>query len=248
MTELELRQQVCDKILSWMGFKQSDGSYQYILNLYNSHKPLARGYAIRTGDAWCACTVSAVAIACGLTDIMPTEVSCPQMIQLYQKHPLSRWEESDSYRPKIGDIIMYDWQDSGNGDDKGTADHVGIVTATSGNVLTIIEGNMGGKVGTRQISVNARYIRGYCLPNYAWKAGQATDPVLKKDRWETVDDIDDSWFKLTVQKWVDDGYLSGTGFKNGKPIIDLSRDMARCIAVNERITHDLIQKALGAKK
>lgn len=240
MTEIELRQAVCDKINSWIGLNQSDKSNQVILDIYNAHKPLARGYAIKQGDAWCATTVSAVAIALGLTDIMPTEVSCPQMVALYLKHGISRWEEDDAYKPQKGDIVLYDWQDSGVGDNKGTPDHIGIITNVNGFLLTITEGNMGGKVGQRFLNVNGKYIRGYCLPNYAWKAKQLTGSEDEDMvRWETIDDIPASpqqnYYKKEVQRLIKEGVLAGKGTKNGKPIIDMTEDMLRTILISERI-------------
>lgn len=224
MTERELRQKVVDKINSWMGLSQYDYSNQVILDTYNSHKPLARGYRIQRGDAWCATTVSAVAIACGLTEIMPTEVSCPEMVKLYQKHELSRWEENDAYVPDIGDIILYDWQDNGVGDNKGVPDHIGIVTKVDGTQITITEGNMGGKVGKRVIPLNGKFIRGYCLPNYAWMAG------VDMDRWHKVEDIKSSYYRREVQRLIKNGVLAG---KDGD--LDLSEDMLRCILICERM-------------
>ena len=171
-TVSELRKKVADTINAWIGLKRSDRSHKPIIDLYNSHKPLARGYAVTYDDAYCATTVSAAFIKCGLTDIAPTECGCGKMIELYQK--LGRWEENDAYRPSVGDVVFYDWEDGANyasTDNKGAADHVGIVTAVNGTTLTITEGNMGGgKVGTRQLAVNGRYIRGYGLPDYASKA------------------------------------------------------------------------------
>ena len=139
-----------------------------IVDIYNAHKPLARGYAVKYTDAWCATFVSAVGIECDLADIMPTECSCPKMIDLYKA--LGRWEESDSYIPAPGDIIMYDWGDSGKGDNTGNPDHVGIVEKVDNGMLTVIEGNYSNIVKRRTLSVNGKYIRGYCLPDYASKA------------------------------------------------------------------------------
>lgn len=124
--------------------------------------------AVKYTDAWCATTVSAASIACGLTDIMPTECGCDAMIKLYQN--LGRWEENDAYRPSPGDVVFYDWDDNGIGDNRGSSDHVGVVDHVSGNTITIIEGNKSNAVGTREIQVNGKYIRGYGLPNYASKA------------------------------------------------------------------------------
>ena len=139
MTELELRNQVVAIMEDWVGLKESNGSFKPIIDLYNSHKPLARNYKVKYTDHWCATTVSAAFIKAGLTDIAPTECSCAKMIELYQK--LGRWEEKDSYSPAPGDIIMYDWDDNGSGDNAGHPEHVGIVSKVLGKVITVIEGN-----------------------------------------------------------------------------------------------------------
>ena len=168
MTEIQLRKQIVEIMQSWLGRKEADGSHKAIIDLYNGHRPLARGYLVKPTDEWCATTVSAAFIKAGLTDIAPTECSCSKMIELYKK--LGRWQESDLHIPMIGDIIMYDWEDSGIGDNYGNPNHVGIVAAVNGKDLTIIEGNKGAEVAYRAMSVNGKYIRGYCLPDYASKA------------------------------------------------------------------------------
>ena len=149
---------------SWLGKKESDGSHRAIIDVYNAHKPLARGYKVTYTDAWCATFVSAVAIKLGYTSIIPTECGCPKMIELFKN--LGAWVENDAYTPKAGDIIFYDWEDSGAGDNKGNPDHVGIVEKVSGTTITVIEGNMNNAVGRRTIAVNGRYIRGYGVPKY----------------------------------------------------------------------------------
>jgi hypothetical protein len=179
-----MRNKVVAKAKSYLGCKEADGSHKKIIDLYNSHKPLARGYKVKYTDEWCATFVSAVSIACGLTDIMPTECSCSKMIELYKT--LGGWKESDSYVPSPGDLIMYDWEDSGRGDNTGLPNHVGIVASVNGTSITVIEGNKGEAVAYRAMTVNGKYIRGYCVPNYAGKAVQpvktttVTLPVLEK--------------------------------------------------------------------
>lgn len=174
MTEARIRQSVVATAKTWLGCNEADGSHRKIVDVYNSHRPLARGYALRYTDAWCAGFVSAVAIRLGLTDIMPTEVGVGEMIKLYQR--LGRWKESDSYIPKSGDVIMYAWGDNGVGDCTGGASHVGIVAACDGKTITVIEGNKNDAVGYREIAVNGRYIRGFGLPDYASKATE-DEPV-----------------------------------------------------------------------
>lgn len=158
------RNTVVKQAQAWIGCKESDGSHKKIINVYNSHKPLARGYKVKYTDSWCAAFVSAVSIKCGYTAIIPTECSCPQMIELFKK--LGEWVESDSYKPSAGDIILYDWDDSGSGDNTGTPDHIGIVEKVSGNTITVIEGNKGDAVARRTIKVNGVTIRGYGVPKY----------------------------------------------------------------------------------
>ena len=171
-----MREKVVAKAKSYLGCKESDGSHKKIIDLYNSHKPLARGYAVKYTDEWCATFVSAVSIECGLTDIMPTECSCSKMIELYKE--LDGWKEADSYVPSPGDLIMYDWEDSGRGDNTGTPNHVGIVTGVDESTITVIEGNKGQAVAYRAMKVNGKYIRGYCVPNYERTLSKAAGAAI----------------------------------------------------------------------
>ena len=175
MTESQIRQKVVAAAKAWLGCNEADGSHRKIIDLYNSHKPLARGYKLQYSDAWCAGFVSAVAIKLGLTDIMPTEVGVGNMIDLYRR--LGRWKEQDSYIPSPGDVIMYAWGDSGVGDCASGASHVGIVVSCDGKTITVIEGNYHNAVGYREIAVNGRYIRGFGLPDYASKATETHTPA-----------------------------------------------------------------------
>lgn len=177
MTELELRNQIVAIMEDWVGLKESNGSFKPIIDLYNSHKPLARGYKVKYTDHWCATTVSAAFIKAGLTDIGLTECSCAKMIELYKK--IGRWQEKDSYSPAPGDIIMYDWNDDGKGDNTGHPEHVGIVSKVLGKTITVIEGNKNEAVGKRAMKVDGKYIRGYCLPDYASKATSMTATAAK---------------------------------------------------------------------
>ena len=177
MTENELRARVCALAESWVGKKQADGSHREIIDIYNQIRPLPRGYKMSYTDFWCAATVSALAQALGLTDYIFPECSCDRMIQLYKQH--GRWMEDDAYVPQPADVIFYDWDDSGVGDNTGASDHVGTVISVSGSVINIIEGNCGKAVQWTARQVNTRYIRGYGLPDYAAAAAELTkdEPV-----------------------------------------------------------------------
>ena len=166
--EAEARQQLVDCALQWLGCNEADGSHKQIIDIYNSHTPLARGYKLKYTDSWCAATVSVAAIVAGYTDIIPTECSCGQMVSLFSK--TGRWMENDAYIPGIGDFIFYDWDYIGSGDCTGWPDHVGIVVSVKDGAITAIEGNKDNSVGYRTISVKGKGIRGYGIPDYASKA------------------------------------------------------------------------------
>ena len=177
MTEQQLRASVVDAAESWVGCKEANGTHKPIIDLYNSHKPLARGYPLQYTDQWCSGFASAAAIKAGLTNIIPTEVGCGEHIKLFQA--LGAWEENDAYIPKPGDYLFYDWQAEGEGDNVGWADHVGIVTACDGKTITVIEGNKDHAVGYRRVPVDGPTIRGFGVPDYASLA----DKPQKKDPW-----------------------------------------------------------------
>lgn len=195
-TENEVRQHVVNTAASYIGCKENDGSFRPIIDLYNSYTPRARGYKLSYTDPWCAGFVSAVSIACEVTDILPLEVSCDMMISKFQD--LDCWMEDDSYVPKPGDILFYDWDDNGYGDNIGGSDHVGIIESVNGSTMTVIEGNMSDAVGRRSIGVNARYIRGYGVPKYSSKISNvivSSQPVVStKTREQEIWDF--LWDKL----------------------------------------------------
>ena len=150
----------------WLGCKESDGSHKPIIDLYNSHKPLARGYAVQYDDEWCATFVSAVSIKTGLTDIIPTECSCEQQIELFKK--LECWVEDDAYVPLPGDIIYYRMDnDKKAGDCTTWSDHVGIVIGTAEGHIKAIEGNKNEDVSCRILPIDDVIIRGFAVPDYA---------------------------------------------------------------------------------
>ena len=171
MTETELRQKVVDTASAWLGTREYSSKHQEMLDIYNAQRPLPRGTRMLSSWPWCAAFVSTVSLQCGMRDIMPTECGCPPMIRLYQE--LGRGIEDDAYVPCPGDVVFYDWQDSGVGDNVGQSDHVGIVVGCTDGTMTIIEGNCDNAVKLRQIAVNARFIRGYGCPDYASKANSA---------------------------------------------------------------------------
>ena len=162
--EKQKRMQIVQAAQQWLGAAETDGSHKPIIDIYNAHEPLAVGYAMQYDDAWCATFGSAVAITCGMTDIIPTECGCQRQIALFEK--MNCWVEDDNYTPLPGDYIFYSSKDS-IGDNVGWSDHVGIVVGTWGNYIKVIEGNYANRVAYRIIAIGDSYIRGYGVPNYA---------------------------------------------------------------------------------
>ena len=225
MTEVELRQSVVNIMRSWLGWSEANGKFRAIIDLYNTQNPLPRGYKLQYDDEWCAATVTAAGIQAGLEDIIFGECSCSRMVALYQK--AGRWMEDDAYKPQIGDIVMYRWDDGINyasTDNTSSPNHVGMVAEVNGRVLTIIEGNKGQKVATRSLFVNGRYIRGYCLPDYKSKSEEDDDMIYEQfeqymNRYLTERNAKpaDDWAKPYIQDAIDAGAMTDVGGSIERP-------------------------------
>ena len=159
-----------DKIISvaklYIGTVGGSSAHADILHYFNSVKP--DGYSAHKSDPWCAEFVSACAIqAFGkktAKKYFPLSAACTYIINKAKKMDI--WIEKDSYKAKKADWILYDWDDSGKGDNKNQPDHVGIVEKVTDGKITVIEGNYGNKVKRRTIPVNGKYIRGFVTPHY----------------------------------------------------------------------------------
>lgn len=165
--EAALRNKVVTTAESWLGANEDDGTHKAVIDLYNSHEPLAQGYEVQYSDNWCSTFASSVAIACGLTDIIPTECGCQRHIGLFDE--IGCWEEYDGYMPLPGDYIFYCKNCDFSSDCTSWSSHVGIVVGTCGPFIKVIEGNKGDAVDYRIIVRNDPQIRGYGTPDYAGK-------------------------------------------------------------------------------
>ncbi|MDO4805071.1 MAG: hypothetical protein Q4A32_09670 [Lachnospiraceae bacterium] len=66
-------------------FNESNGKFRQIIDLYNSVKPLPRGYAVQYNDHWCATTTSAAGIKAGCSDLVGREYSREELIAWAKK-------------------------------------------------------------------------------------------------------------------------------------------------------------------
>ena len=177
MNEARWRKHVADIAAKHIGVKEGTAAHADILKAYNDHKPLARGYRLKPSDPWCAGFVSVVAILADCTDIIPTEVSCNEMLKAFRAKGC--YTENDNHVPAPGDVIFYNWDNAPqDGDNHGAPDHVGVVREVRDGVIYVPEGNFDNMVKVRRIAVGDPRIRGYGLPDYKSKATP-----------ESVDDI-----------------------------------------------------------
>ena len=154
---------------SWIGFSEGNGKYRNIIDLYNSHKPLARGYKVQYTDEWCDTTVSAAAIKAGMTDLIGTECGCEEHVKIFKKKGI--WIEDGTVCPMPGYIVLYNWKQFSQPND-GYSSHIGVVESVQGNTFTVIEGNKGNAVSRRTIPVGWGYIRGFAAPRYETETKQ----------------------------------------------------------------------------
>ena len=169
-TESEKRLAVVNWLKPYVGIKEGSTQHKKIIATFNNSGLCSR-YKMTTRDAWCATAVSAAFIATRLAGKPGSgavcefvECSCAAMVTKAKKQGI--WVENDKYAPKTGDVVLYDWQDSGKGDNKGNPDHVGIVCVAGTRSFKVIEGNKNDSVGYRTMDIGGKYIRGFIVPKY----------------------------------------------------------------------------------
>ena len=158
-----------DTLTAWEGAVRGDAVHKSIVDAYNSFLPHPRGYKLTYTDDYCAAMVSAAAILCGLTEVLPIECSCGEQMRWYQSR--GQWVEDDAHIPTVGEQVFYCWNDRKDyalTDCTGAPNHTGIVTACDGKTFPFFEGTKGSRheCAYRIIPVNGRYIRGFGIPAY----------------------------------------------------------------------------------
>lgn len=200
---------ILDIARGWIGYSEKNGKFKTIIDLYNSHKPLARGYKLKYTDEWCDGFVSAVAIKAGAVSLIGTEVGCEKHVQIFKKKGI--WIEDGNIIPQPGDIILFNWDDKTQ-PNNGNSDHIGYVEEVVGNEIICIEGNKGEAVARRRIPIGWGYIRGYARPKYAKVTTKTIEQIAREviaGKWgngqERKDRLADAGYNPTVvQKMVNE--------------------------------------------
>lgn len=149
-----------DKVLnianSLKGIREYSAAHKTIIQTYNNHEPLARGYHVQLSDPWCMAFVSYCFIATGCVDALgKTECGCQDYLDYARSHNMV------VQSPKRGDIVLYDWHGDGH------VEHVGIVLNESpAGYINVIEGNKSDTVGIRNIRIKSEFITAFVRPNW----------------------------------------------------------------------------------
>lgn len=190
------RKKPVEFLIKYLGIKEKSQQHRQLINIFNNSK-LCKRYVMTDKDSWCATAVSAAFIATGLVDIFNcVECSCAEMINKAKANGI--WVEDDKFVPDTGDVIMYDWNDNGKGDNTGWPDHTGLVVSVENGMITVIEGNKNDTVALRNIPVDGKYIRGYITPKY--KEEVVTNNTPSKD--VKFKGIVDAAYALNVRTWA----------------------------------------------
>lgn len=218
MTENEIRLNAALCAARWLGTQEGTSAHRQILALYNSIRPLPRGYAMGESDPWCAAFVSAAAVEAGVGALLPLECGCGKIIENAKR--MGIWVEADDHVPGVGDWVLYNWDAKAEGDDRGAADHVGVVIAV-GEELLVVEGNCDNAVKLRHVPLNWRMIRGFVCPNFT--------ELEENMRYHTIEEVP-AYARETIKKLTGDGSLKGISEDD----LGLSEELVRVLVILDR--------------
>ena len=201
----------------WLGTREGSAEHRRILEVYNSIRPLPRGYAVKESDAWCAAFVSAAAVMAGVAHLLPLECSCVLFVE--QAMDMGIWQERDDYVPQIGELVLYNWDARGSGVDTGAPDHVGVGIGAETGELLGGEGNYSNAVKLRQLPVNDGRIRGFVCPKFE-------EGTMHYHKLEEIP----AFARPTIEKLTADGSLKGISDDN----LGLSEELLRTLVILDR--------------
>ena len=121
-------------------------------------------------------------------------------------------------KPQVGDQYFQRGSD-------GRPCHTGIVETVNGNTFTTIEGNAGNAV-QRVNRYLSSTVYGFGRPKYTI---ESEDEEMQ--RWKTIDDVPEGFYRDTVKQLMQDGIIKG----KGDGVIDLTEDMLRVMIFCQRI-------------
>ena len=143
----------------YLGVRQYSAIHHYLVQKYNSIRPLPVGYQVTLDDSWCDLFVTVIADLVGLSDLIGRECGVQRHVQIFKDKGIWLGRQY----PKVGDIVVFDWEGTG------WADHIGFVAQVDGHRITTIEGNSNQVVAKNSFVWNDWRIMGYARPQYHLK-------------------------------------------------------------------------------
>lgn len=140
-------------IRSWNGYSESNKKAdRYIIKPWDKWV----GRSLTSKTPWCQITCSSCLHQSGVTTTKTS--GCLQAVNYYKSK--KRWKKK-TVKPCVGYQCFYDFKG------KGRPTHTGLVTAVSGNIVTVYEGNKSNKVGARKFNYKTyKYLYGWGSPAY----------------------------------------------------------------------------------
>lgn len=168
-----------------LGYQESTKNYQVMEDgiTIKGITRYGRWYGAPYGD-WCAMFVSFCLHYAEIPDTaVPYDEGCPHWVAVLSRPEWALYHESKDYTPKKGDIVFFD----NNEDD--CADHVGLVRKVEEDSLTVIEGNSGNSVRSREYPLDDPCLIGYAAlpenpnpptPDTEPATAETTEPVTEE--------------------------------------------------------------------
>lgn len=142
------RKQILETALRYADVPEGSAAHGYLVDTYNSIRPLPRGYKVKYTDPWCAVYVSAIMKLAGMSNF-PHECGVFEMKKKFEK---SNEEYEFSAKTKLvlpADLIFFKHS------------HVGFVLHFGATKVFTLEGNACDKVMRRTYDISDPSIMGY---------------------------------------------------------------------------------------
>lgn len=141
---MDARENVIKVANSQLGYAES--TENYIVDDNNEMYGYSR-YGAWFGNAygdWCAMFASFCLHYAGIED-MPLDASCPQWIDELRQEPYKLYRDASDYVPEPGDLVFFDWNNSGESDHVGLVSEVDVSDDGTLERIQTIEGNKIGR-------------------------------------------------------------------------------------------------------
>lgn len=164
--------QILAEARQWIGTVKWDKNHRFMVDTYNSVKPLPVGYPLKYKDDWCDAFITFLAIRTNMTHLIGRECGVERHVNIFKQKEI--WNEDGTVTPKPGDLIVFSWEGNRQPNDKFSS-HIGIVEDIDlvNQRIRTIEGNihitpdkktLG--VGRKSWQIGDGSIRGFARPRY----------------------------------------------------------------------------------